>query len=130
MGVQVKVHSVCRRKLVNPCCAAGLLTLSGYLRFWGWVYLAFTLLLAVFKSEGRPPVPAAHAATKKHDGSGGSRTSARADGGSGTVGKGLVRRSRSPAGGGEPNGWSGPSQQLEGEEEEGLSLRDSYLQLW
>lgn len=31
----------------------GLMTLSGYLVFWGWAYLAVTALLAIFKREER-----------------------------------------------------------------------------
>ena len=30
-----------------------LVTLAGYMKFWGWVYLAVTVVLALFKKEGR-----------------------------------------------------------------------------
>ncbi|GAB4813183.1 hypothetical protein N2152v2_000229 [Parachlorella kessleri] len=104
----------------------GILTLSGYLRFWGWVYLTFTLLLALFKREAAPvkangsergvgALSAAKAtpAVPVHTGSNGSA-------------RGSPRVGSSAA------GSNGKEQQHEGYEpgEAVLPLRESYLQLW
>ena len=106
---------------------AGILTLSGYLRFWGWVYLTFTLLLALFKREaaplkangsergnGRLPAVKAAASTPVQAGSNGSRK------GSPRVGSIA----------GSSNGKEQPLEGGEHGEAPVLPLRESYLQLW
>lgn len=115
---------------------AGILTLSGYLRFWGWAYLAFTLCLALFKSEGsssrsggssneRRPRRRALAQRLLHSSANGSLPLPGASSGSsssllGANGRGGAnRKEEQDGGGGEGTG-----------QEEALPLRESYLQLW
>lgn len=36
---------------LDPSCTEGLVTLNGYITFWGWVFTAVTLALALFQQE-------------------------------------------------------------------------------
>lgn len=55
--------SFCNKYLRSEPNVHGLLRLSGYMRFWGWVYLVVTALLVLFKREvnfrrpGNPAIP-------------------------------------------------------------------------
>ncbi|KAL6784386.1 hypothetical protein ACKKBF_B01590 [Auxenochlorella protothecoides x Auxenochlorella symbiontica] len=50
----------CNARLRAPDKASdgGIVTLAGYLRFWGWAYLVLTLAIAALKKEGGRPRPA------------------------------------------------------------------------
>lgn len=116
------------------------------------MYLAFTLLLAVFKSEGRSARSGGRGAARGRNRSGTEGSSGRAP-----MAKRLIHaspylpgtangnHSRGEANGGgsssweDTNGWGGSKQQqsggagLEGSygaEEEVPPLKESYLQLW
>lgn len=43
--------SATRRLLHLQPSDQGMVTLAGYLRFWGWLFTATTVLLALFKRE-------------------------------------------------------------------------------
>lgn len=45
--------------------AQGIVSLGGYVTFWGWFFTAVTVLLALFKPEGRDAAAAATAADAK-----------------------------------------------------------------
>ena len=119
-----------RQGTVPPTSDAGLLTLSGYLRFWGWVYLAGTLLLAVLKREA---APSSNGGSSSGGGSS-QRGAARQRPHAATH---LVHSFPSPGSSVDMTGsaevaplpGAGPPQGGGGEGD-ALPLRESYLQLW
>lgn len=130
--------------LLSGASCLGILTLSGYLRFWGWAYLAFTLLLALFKSEGSGPQTrrgiAAEGQSMRSNGRLTRRllhhSSSSASGGvqedwGRTNGSARPRRRGPGAAAGENGGGAVlPGGPEAGGDDEVLPLRESYAQLW
>ena len=131
------------------CRSAGAISLSGYLRFWGWAYLAITVAVALFTREpsagssGAPPANGTAAAAA-------SNGAAIANGHKAGNGAATLRRSArvaaAPPGKPAPpandhhqqrqqpaaSDTSGSSCSSIGgaDQEEVLPLREAYLQLW
>lgn len=118
---------------------AGVLSLSGYLRFWGCAYLAITAGVALLTRE-RPAGGSASSVHGAENGWAQGRSKAAAGGAPATPGS-AVRRSARLAAAASPapaspapcplrDDGSGASLASDGDEDEVLPLREAYLQLW
>jgi hypothetical protein len=124
---------------LRPGGAGGgaLVSLSGYMRFWGWAYLAVTLAIGLFKAEGGPQARAVSVASGGSGRGGGARANGpaarhpRASDASSPAARHASPRRRSLRLAGRDSEGDGPGAAAHGHSgQEPPPLREAYAQLW